>query len=350
MKKLKRKKKKPTLHKLFPALFESKFFVNTLGLAMKKSLGSAAVFAFTIVLMSVSSNSMAANPACGTPTNHWLPWEGLVYKGEVFIQRNECGVTRGRTGTKDHIWWNMFDYVPAPSTVCKNRRYTQTLYGPGGYSTQRHNWGTSLGTSWTPARNQVCAGQGFVQTSNCGVFRSNTGTKQPGAFTPATSTKACGTSFTQFRTCGSSRTAIGTAPSNDWTPATGSICVGQSFTQTRSCGSSRTVLGTKPAGAFFPATDTVACGVSFTQTRECGVERQALGTMDSSDWTPAANSICVGQVFTQTRSCGDSRQMNGSKTSGECADPDGDWDGDGISNSEDIYPFQHATQCVGVSA
>ncbi len=76
--KLKRKKNKLKLKKLFSALFESKLLVNTVNVSEKKSLGWGAVL-FTIVSMSIWSNPIAANPACGTPTNHWLSWEGFVH-------------------------------------------------------------------------------------------------------------------------------------------------------------------------------------------------------------------------------------------------------------------------------
>lgn len=305
----------------------------------------AVLVSLVIVNCGLSSVTFAGDPACGNAGHGWLPWPWAVYKGQRFTQKNHCGATRTMVGTKNHPYWRDYSYTPKANTVCKNTFFIQTLHYPNGHSSTRPNWGTSLGTSWTPSRSSRCVGTSFTQRSNCNATRVVTGTKPVGAYKPAAHTQACGTEFMQRSVCGGERMAMGTAPSNDWYPAVTSICKGQSFTQKRSCGGPRRAIGTKVTNDWSPAITSVCAGETFTQTRSCGGQRSVVGTKTTNDWSPSVNTVCKGVSFTQTRSCGSPRAAVGTKTGGTCgANPD-DLDGDGIINENDAYPLQHNTEC-----
>ena len=208
-------------------------------------------------MLCAPSHILAASN-CGPQNLGALPNNAHYYcLNQVVDRYNYCGVKSGTlTGLKDHPLMCGDDTFNAEQAwqpkansvrVCANHVFEQcaTL---GSTTRCRTLYSQNKGWSWSPKRNEMCTGQEFMQTSNCGFTRTNTGNKQ-----------CC----------------------DDWLPQASTVCSDQTVTQTNSCEQTRTVQGTKNCcveSTWTPSTQSVCSGLPFTQTNGCGESRPAVGT------------------------------------------------------------------------
>ena len=136
---------------------------------------------FVVLIAIVLGGSTNAYSACGSVNYGAFPNNGYYYCVGTTTQRyNYCGNAAGTlTGLKNHplmctsAWSNSnLNTVQ----VCKNEKVTQcaTL---GSTTRCRNVYSRNTGWQWSPARNTICSGTSFTQTSNCGFTRTKTGTK-----------------------------------------------------------------------------------------------------------------------------------------------------------------------------
>lgn len=110
-------------------------------------------------------------------SQQWFPWETRVCEGEVYTQRTSSGQTRQRVGTKPEYCRCTAGFFPKREQVCAGTTFTANCATAAWSHYERLDYGSSIGTSWSPSPSTVFVGTQFTQTSNCGVTRSANGTK-----------------------------------------------------------------------------------------------------------------------------------------------------------------------------
>lgn len=153
---------------------------HTASKCLKQSLKITVHFLVLIgITLGGASNVTAAG--CGSVNYGALPNNGWYYCVGTTTQRyNYCGNAAGTlTGLKNHplmctSTWSNSNLNTVQ--VCKNEKVTQcaTLSGT---TRCRDVYSRNTGWQWTPAKNTICSGVSFTQTSNCGYTRTRTGTK-----------------------------------------------------------------------------------------------------------------------------------------------------------------------------